>query len=115
MQLQDIGLLKKLAIAFILVGLVLLIGHELELYLPDLEVGIQELGAFAPLGFITLFVVLTPFFCISRCALFCGRLIISNRCRGILYRHRNLSGIGTYFCSGPLFIACQSPCISCRT
>jgi len=35
MQLQDIGLLKKLAIALILVGLVLLIGHELELYLPD--------------------------------------------------------------------------------
>ncbi len=62
MQLQDIGLSKKLAIALILVGLVLLIGHELELYLPDLEVGIQELGAFAPLGFITLFVVLTPFF-----------------------------------------------------
>lgn len=62
MQLQDTGLIKKLAIAFIFVGVVLLIGHELELYLPDLEVRIQELGAFAPLGFITLFVILTPLF-----------------------------------------------------
>lgn len=62
MQLQNIGLIKKLAIALILVGFVLLIGHELELYLPDLELWIQELGALAPLGFITLFVVLTPLF-----------------------------------------------------
>jgi len=61
-QPQNRGLIKKLAIALILVGLVLLIGHELELYLPDLEVWIQELGSFAPLGFITLFVVLTPLF-----------------------------------------------------
>lgn len=62
MPLQDIGLIKKLAIALLFAGLVLLIGHELELYLPDLEVWIQGMGAFAPLGFITLFVVLTPFF-----------------------------------------------------
>lgn len=62
MPLQDIGLIKKLAIALILIGLVLLIGHELELYLPDLEVWIQDMGALAPLGFIALFVVLTPFF-----------------------------------------------------
>lgn len=62
MQLQDIGLTKKLAIALIFVGVVLLIGHELKLYLPDLEVRIQSMGAFAPLGFIALFVVLTPFF-----------------------------------------------------
>lgn len=62
MQLQDIGLINKLAIVLIFVGLVLLIGHGLELYLPDLEVWIQSMGAFAPLGFIMLFVVLTPFF-----------------------------------------------------
>jgi uncharacterized membrane protein YdjX (TVP38/TMEM64 family) len=62
MQVQNIGLFKKLAIALILAGLVLLIGHELELYLPDLEVWIQELGAFAPLGFIFFFVILTPLF-----------------------------------------------------
>ena len=62
MQLQDIGLIKKLAIALTFVGVVLLIGHELKLYLPDLEVRIQDMGAFAPLGFIALFVALTPFF-----------------------------------------------------
>ncbi|HEY8157309.1 MAG TPA: VTT domain-containing protein [Methylobacter sp.] len=62
MQLQDVGLIKKLAIALIFVGVVLIIGHELRLYLPDLEVQIQTMGAFAPLGFITLFVMLTPFF-----------------------------------------------------
>lgn len=62
MQLQNIGLINKLAIALILAGLVLLIGHGLELYLPDLESWIQALGAFAPLGFIFFFVVLTPFF-----------------------------------------------------
>ncbi|HEY8220238.1 MAG TPA: VTT domain-containing protein [Methylobacter sp.] len=62
MQMQDIGLIKKLAIALTFVGVVLLIGHELKLYLPDLEVRIQDMGAFAPLGFITLFVALTPFF-----------------------------------------------------
>lgn len=62
MQLQNIGLTNKLAIALVLVGLVLLIGHGLELYLPGLEVWIQALGAFAPLGFIALFVILTPLF-----------------------------------------------------
>jgi uncharacterized membrane protein YdjX (TVP38/TMEM64 family) len=62
MQLQDIGLIKKLAIALTFVGVVLLIGHELKLYLPDLEVRIQDMGAFAPLGFIALFIALTPFF-----------------------------------------------------
>ena len=62
MQLQNMRLFNKLAIALILFGFVLLIGHELELYLPDLEVWIQALGAFAPLAFIFLFVILTPLF-----------------------------------------------------
>jgi len=61
-QLHNVRLIKKLAMALIFVGVVLLIGHELELYLPDLEVWVQELGTFAPLGFIALFVVLTPLF-----------------------------------------------------
>ncbi|MGZ8184666.1 MAG: TVP38/TMEM64 family protein [Methylobacter sp.] len=62
MQLQNIGLTKKLVLAFIFVGLVLLIGHELELHLPDLEVWVQDMGAWAPLGFVALFVILTPLF-----------------------------------------------------
>ncbi|MGZ5018130.1 MAG: TVP38/TMEM64 family protein [Methylobacter sp.] len=53
---------RKLTITLIFVGVVLLIGHELKLYLPDLEVRIQSMGAFAPLGFIALFVILIPFF-----------------------------------------------------
>ncbi|TAK59936.1 VTT domain-containing protein [Methylobacter sp.] len=62
MQLQNIPLIKKLVIALVFAGLVLLIGHGLELYLPDLEIWIQGMGAFAPLGFIALFVILTPLF-----------------------------------------------------
>lgn len=62
MQLQNIALFKKFAITLAFVGFVLLIGHELELHLPDLEAWIQELGALAPLGFIFCFVILTPFF-----------------------------------------------------
>ncbi len=62
MQLQNIRLIKKLAIALILVGVVLLIGHELELHLPDLEARIQSLGVFAPVGFIFFFVILAPLF-----------------------------------------------------
>jgi uncharacterized membrane protein YdjX (TVP38/TMEM64 family) len=43
-------------------GLLILIGHELELHLPDLERWVENLGPWAPLGFIGLFVALTPFF-----------------------------------------------------
>ena len=63
--------------ALIFVGVVLLIGHELELYLPDLEVWIQELGAFAPLGFIALFVVLTPLFVSVDALCFAAGLLFS--------------------------------------
>ncbi|EIC28081.1 MULTISPECIES: TVP38/TMEM64 family protein [Methylomicrobium] len=52
----------KLAALPVFVALVLLLGHELELYLPDVEVWIQGFGVFAPLGFILLFTVLTPVF-----------------------------------------------------
>ncbi|MGJ0428167.1 TVP38/TMEM64 family protein [Methylobacter sp.] len=40
--------------------LLILIGHELELHLPDIEHWVQNLGPWAPLGFIGLFIVLTP-------------------------------------------------------
>jgi len=61
-NLKKLIMFRKLAIVLIFVGVVLLIGHELKLYLPDLEVRIQSMGAFAPLGFIALFVILIPFF-----------------------------------------------------
>ncbi|MCK9396092.1 MAG: VTT domain-containing protein [Methylobacter sp.] len=43
-------------------GILILIGHELELHLPGIEHWIENLGPWAPLGFIGLFVALTPFF-----------------------------------------------------
>ncbi|MDD5319597.1 MAG: VTT domain-containing protein [Methylococcales bacterium] len=61
-QLKNISLFSRLTVILAVVGIILIIGHELELYLPDLELWIQKQGAFAPLGFIVLFVVLTPFF-----------------------------------------------------
>lgn len=60
MQLQQTSLTRKLSAFLVFVGLVLLIGHELELYLPDLEVWIEGLGVFAPLGFILLFMIFSP-------------------------------------------------------
>ena len=53
---------RKLSVILTVAGVILVIGHELELYLPDLELWIEKLGVYAPLGFIALFVVLTPFF-----------------------------------------------------
>jgi uncharacterized membrane protein YdjX (TVP38/TMEM64 family) len=62
MQLKDMSITRKLSVILAIACVILVIGHELELYLPDLELWIEKLGAFAPLGFIALFVVLTPFF-----------------------------------------------------
>jgi uncharacterized membrane protein YdjX (TVP38/TMEM64 family) len=50
----------KLVASIIFVGTVLLIGHELGLYLPDLEIWIEDMGLFAPFVFILMFVVLAP-------------------------------------------------------
>ena len=61
-QLKNISLFDRLSVILAAVGIILIIGHEVELYLPDLELWIQKQGAFAPLGFIALFVVLTPVF-----------------------------------------------------
>ena len=62
MQFKNMSFTRKLSVILAIAGVILIIGHELELYLPDLELWIQKLGAFAPLGFIALFVVLTPVF-----------------------------------------------------
>lgn len=60
MQLPHTHLARKLAALLVFIGLVLLIGHKLELYLPDLEAWIESLGVFAPLAFILLFMMLSP-------------------------------------------------------
>jgi uncharacterized membrane protein YdjX (TVP38/TMEM64 family) len=55
-------LIRKLLIVLSVTGLILLIGHELKHYLPNLEAWISKMGIFAPLGFVLLFVVLSPIF-----------------------------------------------------
>jgi uncharacterized membrane protein YdjX (TVP38/TMEM64 family) len=62
MQFKNLSITRKLSVILAIAAVILIMGHELELYLPDLELWIQKLGAFAPLGFIVLFVVLTPVF-----------------------------------------------------
>ena len=62
MHFKNRSITRKLSVILAIAGVILVVGHELKLYLPDLESWIAQLGAFAPLGFIALFVVLTPFF-----------------------------------------------------
>jgi uncharacterized membrane protein YdjX (TVP38/TMEM64 family) len=62
MPFKNMTIARKLSVILAIAGAILLIGHELELYLPDLELWVEKLGVYAPLGFIALFVVLTPFF-----------------------------------------------------
>ena len=62
MQFKNMSITGKLSAVLAIAGAILIIGHELELYLPDLELWIEKLGAYAPLGFIMLFVALTPLF-----------------------------------------------------
>jgi uncharacterized membrane protein YdjX (TVP38/TMEM64 family) len=62
MHYKNMSFTRKLSVILGIASVILIIGHELELYLPDLELWIQKLGVFAPLGFIALFVVLTPVF-----------------------------------------------------
>jgi uncharacterized membrane protein YdjX (TVP38/TMEM64 family) len=62
MHFKNMSITRKLSVILAIAGVILVIGHELKLYLPDLELWIAQMGAFAPLGFIALFVVLTPFF-----------------------------------------------------
>lgn len=53
-------LTRKLLPLVPIVGFLILIGYELELHLPALERWVQNLGPWAPLGFIGLFAALTP-------------------------------------------------------
>lgn len=53
---------KKFWAFLIFAGAALFIGHELELYLPDLELWIMGWGVWAPILYILCFVMLTPFF-----------------------------------------------------
>ena len=62
MQFKNMSVTRKLSVILVIACVILIIGHELKLYLPDLELWVEKLGIYAPLGFIAIFVVLTPFF-----------------------------------------------------
>ena len=62
MQFKNMSVTRKLSLILVIACVILIIGHELKLYLPDLELWVEKLGIYAPLGFIAIFVVLTPFF-----------------------------------------------------
>jgi uncharacterized membrane protein YdjX (TVP38/TMEM64 family) len=130
MQLKDMPIGRKLSVILALTCLVFIIGHELEIYLPDLELWIEKLGVFAPLGFITLFVVLTPFFvsvdtlCFaagllfsigagelyiiiatylaSALIFFLGRYLIKDRVIAFISKHKHLAVLDTAINNQPL-------------
>lgn len=57
-----IPLIARLIVFVLGVMLLSLFAHEFELYIPELEAWIKSLGSLAPLAFIALFVLATPFF-----------------------------------------------------
>lgn len=123
MLLKNISIARKLSVVLALAVFILIIGHELELYLPDLELRIEKLGAFAPLGFVALFIVLTPFFvsvdtlCFAAGLLFSfgsgelyiiiatylaaalifylGRYLIKDRVIAFISKHKHLAALDT--------------------
>ena len=62
MQFKNMSITRKISVILAIAGAILIIVHELELYLPALELWIEKLGVYAPIGYIMLFVVLTPVF-----------------------------------------------------
>jgi len=64
MQLSNHAILlnKRFLLVAGFVIVMLFMGHELELYLPAIEDWIGQLGAFAPLAFIVMFIILSPLF-----------------------------------------------------
>ena len=123
MQLKKMSIARKLSVILAIAVVILVIGHELKLYLPDLELWIENLGVFAPLGFIALFVVLTPFFvsvdtlCFaagllfsigagefyiiiatylaSALIFFLGRYLIKDRVITLISKHKHLAALDT--------------------
>ena len=53
---------KQLTAILAVACIIIIIGHELKIYLPDIEIWIEGLGTYAPIGFIGLFVVLASVF-----------------------------------------------------
>lgn len=62
MSFKNSSITGRLSMILAIAGVIWVIGHELAHYLPDLESWIDSMEAFAPLGFILIFAVLTPVF-----------------------------------------------------
>ncbi len=61
-ELINHSIYKRGLLILMIAGAVFVVVHLFEIYLPGLEKQIQDLGAFAFIGFILLFVLSTPFF-----------------------------------------------------
>ena len=88
----------RLLIILALVAIIFMVVHLFELYLPGLEKRIQDLGVFAFIGFIVLFVVSTPFFISVDTLCFAAGLLFPLM-PGILY-----VAIATYIAAAVIFI-----------
>ena len=97
MHFKNMSITRKLSVILAIAGVILVIVHELKLYLPDLELWITQLGAFAPLGFIALFVVLTPFFISVDTLCFAAGLLFS------FWAAEFYMAIATYLASALIF------------
>jgi uncharacterized membrane protein YdjX (TVP38/TMEM64 family) len=62
MHLQNVGVIGKLLSTLVFIAIVVLIGHEFERYLSDMETWVGSLGVFVPLGFVFTFMILSPIF-----------------------------------------------------
>ena len=104
MQFKTMSMTRKLSVILAIAGVILIIGHELELYLPDLELGFRNVGRVCTAGFYRVICRSDTFFYISRYPVFCRGFIIFTWRSTSLYDHCNLSGLRAYFFSGPLCI-----------
>ena len=103
MQYNNMSFTEKLSIILAIASVILIIVHELELYLPDLESWIAKQGAFAPLGFIALFVVLTPFFISVDTLCFAAGLLFSIGAAEIYMAIATYLAAALIFFSGAIF------------
>ncbi len=60
MKTQTATLIRKFSLAVAAAAVLIFVARELELHLPDLEHWVMNLGLWAPLGFVVLFVLSTP-------------------------------------------------------
>ena len=70
-------MIKRTALIIALMTGVLLIAHEFELHLPELETWVEGWGVYAPLAYIASFVILSPVFVSTDALCFAAGLLFS--------------------------------------